>query len=1677
MQIVGADGYEGETNAIDRRVASSAAIRIGSEEYAKWMDRKLLTERAVAFTTIYPDLPPIAYIAMAANPTHDARMWEAIVPILQRQELHRRAEQRKWDNGGGFLGVAGDIWHGVIPSAWDAGYAGFKTASRWTIAAGLFPLQATTNLVGSTMGALDSSGLEVFGHSFDSPGIGGGWRNFAAGTDLGQMAANPTNTGSGFVPGGDAHRRALQAQMEGGTFVDPSGQEHAFSFGRFGAHVLGGGTGGGVFNAFTNLTQFGNPEWAVQSQVGRDTGNLDILGNLARGPSQDDPVGRRMWETARQEAWDTGSGAIDFYVAMKLDPAINLGKTMRSAALGRRTFRAATMTAEEAKNLRGAAGFIEGYRNILHGPTVQKFLDSKAGQELTNILAKTNSPAAIGVLFGGKSDPRIYGELARITDPADMRRALDEYLGVQIAMRPTRRGLYVGQRYEKILSETPGAATANADVGRAEVSLLSDYGLRARIGRVLRPEAIRWKARMGVGSVWADDPRQAWQELTAYMDSAKIPYADREQVYNILANYDNSGDIYNATTLATEVIKKSLFARNAKHMSANRAVDYEDALNSIFTLWNHSIDDAGLYWIDELGKPLSEQAVVINGVADSAFGPIPGPVSSAIGDGPIAASQILASSIVLPDARMLRSQASAMRDFMGRVNLREVYKGGNTFSMADNYWMHWVVRPLDAANRFWKANVLLRIGAMFRNIGEAQASMAANGSVSLITDPAEFMALVIGANKGKLALAAQDVTGRTWNSILSDVTKNHYLKGITPQSARAAAETKGIYLASGFVTADRVSEHYAGAWVDEIVRTHDDDTLRNLAQALTRTEQYKVFATQEEALKAVRDSFWDGDLRDGRHILMMRGRPRNPIPDELIPEMAGGATRTPNVGDLLGERGWSDGYLDQVLLDKWLRTMYAGDDEILNTIATGQFRKFHINRRYKPLKDDTEATLKAQVKAGELTADEARDIARQRKNAMAGEWRPVKPNERGGAYVGRKALQRRLEELKAQEIGPAKVRHKPIVGKANRFSGRVGPIAWAWDMLYSVPSTKLSVHPGWKNEYGKELARLMPYMDDEALTRVHEYLPERILKGVDWKAVWAEQRASGSRLTLKEADQLASMRATDWARETFYDVVNNSKIHGWDVLRFISPFGEAWQDALVRWSKYLGRNPMLARRIPQGIGVGQDIPIDRQGTHHLIDEDPTTGDLVIRVPLSGALLNVAQELWPGAPDNPVSSDITMPVTGLNMVLQSLPGFGPTVTFPLAQFLPDTLGWEEVRKIVFPFGEPQLEGGILEAMAPGWLQKWRTAVGWGTQAQKNAFANDKANALIAIMVENKYDLRVPAQQKKAEREAENAARALYFARGLAQVLAPSAPDTPIYVTAPDAKTTAKYQGEVNILLISNDLRRYQQRYPDDYVDRFLADYGADFYLLLQPKSYTQSYGLNATRAFGEWAKSHQTALDEYPAIAGLFGPGYDDPNNEVDFGEYNRQFDTGERRNILTDAKTGTLDWIALGQNKIGQYKLDKYKIWFDKTYPNATAETRRKYVNQRASELVAEFPGFGNEMILGRLRRVEVPRAINDLQAMSTDIRFASMPGMSSVRFYLQQRATAIEYQRQLGLAAFDGNFASVSDGGPDAVRLELQRIGDQLSLTDPQFRRVWDELLSQEAGIARADEGVTANG
>ena len=152
-------------------------------------------------------------------------------------------------------------------------------------------------------------------------------------------------------------------------------------------------------------------------------------------------------------------------------------------------------------------------------------------------------------------------------------------------------------------------------------------------------------------------------------------------------------------------------------------------------------------------------------------------------------------------------------------------------------------------------------------------------------------------------------------------------------------------------------------------------------------------------------------------------------------------------------------------------------------------------------------------------------------------------------------------------------------------------------------------------------------------------------------------------------------------------------------------------------------------------------------------------------------------------------NVNLPVfaSSLNIAGNLIPGFGPSVTVPMAIInqkfnLLRPGKWEETL-LFGDFAPPRTDsaGEILSSLTPvpSWAKKIGTAFGVGGDESKRLFSNTMIDVYKAMIYAGIADDSTPEGASAAMELAGDYARSIFLIRGIAQALGPSGPVSPKY----------------------------------------------------------------------------------------------------------------------------------------------------------------------------------------------------------------------------------------------------------------------------------------------------------
>lgn len=606
------------------------------------------------------------------------------------------------------------------------------------------------------------------------------------------------------------------------------------------------------------------------------------------------------------------------------------------------------------------------------------------------------------------------------------------------------------------------------------------------------------------------------------------------------------------------------------------------------------------------------------------------------------------------------------------------------------------------------------------------------------------------------------------------------------------------------------------------------------------------------------------------------------------------------------------------------------------------------------------------------------------------------------------------------DLLPADVLMKAQMSVVERGAGQMLDKAtqWVFSNLMSERTNNLSRSPAFKQFYAQRIEELVPFMDADAQARSIAWAREQKLGDV---ARRMEAAAKKHGLAAKDAvnydmvDDIAKGFGLDETRKLLYDMTEKSQF--FDAARIIAPFGEAWNEMATRWAKIGMENPQALRR-------GQQIVTGAREAGFFYQNE--NGEEVFAYPGSDWI----SEKLIGVP-----VPLTGRVAGLSLMTEVLPGVGPVVQFPASAFIQDKPEWDWARNILFPFGEPDTDHGVLESLAPAWLKKFMTSREIGDERMFNSAVMDVARWLVST---GDYDTSTVDGINDVLDDAREKARHVFVLRCAAQFFAPTAPTPEWIVQDKDGR------GLVAQKLINeyHDAMDNPEIGPQNATQYMLDRYGDNLFLLLQGKTAEVVVGAPITKPGADWERTNEDVVKSHPDVFGFFAP----QDGDLDSAAFDRQMSAGRRVPLTPDQA------VRLANARVANaiYQNAKRAI----PSPNAQQQAALRTLREA---LIDRYPGFGDNV--GVPENASPAQLVRGLQAAVEDERLADNPVTAPLKQYLEAR----ELAAQAGVARGLSPHGWMSSGQTGDIRNAMRALGAALVAKHPEFSAVFDRVFDRE--------------
>jgi hypothetical protein len=701
-----------------------------------------------------------------------------------------------------------------------------------------------------------------------------------------------------------------------------------------------------------------------------------------------------------------------------------------------------------------------------------------------------------------------------------------------------------------------------------------------------------------------------------------------------------------------------------------------------------------------------------------------------------------------------------------------------------------------------------------------------------------------------------------------------------------------------------------------------------------------------------------------------------------------------------------------------------------------------------------------------------------------------------GAYEGKPAFTKDVHNIVSGEdsftqfVGnqfagdasaPTHIRYRSTARVGSKGIGSKAVARWDWLLnsffsgAYGLSSDKLSRSPAFRAGYWGRV--------EEVATLASPKAAEELLANLE-KANLPRPQADRIRRLLKLSDGSNDLEAVDatarnfglnYERNLLFDASKKSAFGNHH--KYLFPFFEAYREQGSTWLKLLVERPQNAHKIDvairalreaDGIGLG-DANGDGKKDGFLY-KDPQTGEERLVVPGSSWLGTT----FAGVP----FGGFSLPSGSLTMVSQVLPGIGPAVQFPAQFFVPTTKSWQWVNNLLFPYGRPEETGaspvgGFVEGAIPKptWLKRIAPYISdefkdlpvvGGTFGELmgdsiNYFAGKPKES----QVWQSYYLRTlqslsstrptPKTQREAEAllaDAEEKTNKLYFLRGLGNFVLPG---TPVSKFMAETK-----EGPVELGVLADEMRRYEQEAEDAGQNRnegslrFIEVYGDTVWSVFGSLRRSDKYeGLVMSKEFEDWFSSNQKLINTYPQVASFFGP-------QTEPGKFGPTEQSVYNRFVAKDiikAQTGN-ELITQAQTNVAFTFLDSVRSQMSVAQQNS--EQGKAILASTREALKNAFPKWdiglaGQESVSKRENQIK------QLREIITEPKIKDTNLGVTVSSYLSYRDQQIENLLKQGVKGWQKGNKSVN------MRSTLQAVGDGFAQVVPEFKPLWERVLSRE--------------
>ena len=495
--------------------------------------------------------------------------------------------------------------------------------------------------------------------------------------------------------------------------------------------------------------------------------------------------------------------------------------------------------------------------------------------------------------------------------------------------------------------------------------------------------------------------------------------------------------------------------------------------------------------------------------------------------------------------------------------------------------------------------------------------------------------------------------------------------------------------------------------------------------------------------------------------------------------------------------------------------------------------------------------------------------------------------------------------------------------------------------------------------------------------------------------------------SFNQIDTVAKAFALQGVEELLYDLSKNNKF--FYNMRAIFPFGNAYKEIITTWAKLIAENPQIIRKGQVAVNaLRKDNPFSPVEGEGFLGTDEITGEEVFYYP---AVSDLASNILLGK-DRNVGIRLPGYASSVNLALNVIPGVGPMVAIPFSIFLGGNPTFDNFKKVVFPYGLPDVQdaGDLIRAAGiPAWARNaWRTIAGFDEETPTNEITRVAGNTQIDVFRLLKANGELddtPEQQAALMEKAKGIARSLTLIKTFSQFIGPTG------LNARYDVGNAKNNGTVWAMQSLSDRYREILETPptipgsnqlafapgDNFgaTRWFIEEFGFNPIDLAQPKSVVVE-PRPVDEKGSEFERNNKDLFKDYPYTAQFAIPkGGGGPFN------YEAYINTivNETREPLKPS-----EWLQKRNQSLGQFYMENKRLQslelFDINDPLQNKK-RNRFLALQQLDARERFPGF-DQTIVGLPATINVELQIKELEKWADEPKLANTKVGKDVATILQ---------------------------------------------------------------------------